>query len=59
MNEFKEGYKVERASGGEIIITDALKEILIEMKKTNNEYRKKKKGNFIIANIFVICYLKR
>ena len=35
MNEFKEGYKVERASGGEIIITDALKDILIEMLKGN------------------------
>ena len=35
MNEFKESYKVEREVGGRIIITDTLKEILIELLKGN------------------------
>ena len=35
MNDFKEGYKVERKNTGEIVITNALKEILIELLKGN------------------------
>lgn len=35
MNEFKESYKVERENTGKIIITEALKEILIDLLKGN------------------------
>lgn len=35
MNEFKETYKIERENSGKIIITNALKEILIELLKGN------------------------
>ena len=35
MNKFKESYRVEREVGGKIIMTDTLKEILIELLKGN------------------------
>lgn len=35
MNEFKESYRVEREDGGKIIMTDTLKEILIDLLKGN------------------------
>lgn len=37
MNEFKESYKVERKNNGEIIITEPLKKLLIELLKGNIE----------------------